>query len=383
MLEIINREEPYAECKGVYSKIAKLKLKGTPPRGLLRVTHPLALNFIEVCTRINPEERPNAEELLEHPFLISTPEFDDEEVSIGNFKKKLSSFSLPLIFHIAHDCVFFPIITGSAPAAVGNSDAETTDSSESPQAMAISLPAPAPRTAGTTDSESSPLLVAADSSLNNITIEDSCDQVVFTDDSTLNEPSAPQISTTQDGSSAYSKSPESNHPSILQCCFGTTSPQSPNQDKDFTHESRNSRLFDISDHGATTSGGESVTVTSAISSGDSVRSRAPSATGVDGNKSINNLSMAGDLDHTIVDLSNSTSLLGASLMANLSQPNSFSFHSTSFDEEGSSTTSRPVEGNASSAVSAVVKQQLPRSASNRLEKELAALHRGEDVREVG
>ncbi len=67
MVEIITREEPYSECKGVYA----------------RVTNPLALQFIQLCIKSNPDERPSADELLRHPFLEKKIEEDDEEVTLG------------------------------------------------------------------------------------------------------------------------------------------------------------------------------------------------------------------------------------------------------------------------------------------------------------
>lgn len=83
LTEIITRSAPYAECKGVYSKIARLKMLGMPPLCLLRVKHPLALQFIHTCLRSDPDERPTADELLRHPFFGMTEEADDEEVILG------------------------------------------------------------------------------------------------------------------------------------------------------------------------------------------------------------------------------------------------------------------------------------------------------------
>lgn len=82
LVEIITRSEAYSECKGVYSKIARLKMMGVPPLCLLRVTHPLALQFIELCLRSDPSERPTADELKRHPFLDKAGDFDDDEVTL-------------------------------------------------------------------------------------------------------------------------------------------------------------------------------------------------------------------------------------------------------------------------------------------------------------
>ena len=79
MIEIITRSQPYAECKGVYSKIAKLKMHGVPPLCLLRITNPLALNFIQLCLQKDPNERPTADELKRHPFLEKTVDDDDDD----------------------------------------------------------------------------------------------------------------------------------------------------------------------------------------------------------------------------------------------------------------------------------------------------------------
>ena len=67
----------------IYSKIAKLKMLGTPPLALLRITHPLALHFIDMCLRSDPNERPTADELRRHPFLEKTADYDDDEVILG------------------------------------------------------------------------------------------------------------------------------------------------------------------------------------------------------------------------------------------------------------------------------------------------------------
>lgn len=84
LVEIITRSEPYSECKGIYSKLANLKIAGAPPLSLHRVTHPLALEFIELCLKSDPAERPSAEDLRRHPFLKSVEQADDEEVTLGS-----------------------------------------------------------------------------------------------------------------------------------------------------------------------------------------------------------------------------------------------------------------------------------------------------------
>lgn len=63
----------------MYSKIAKLKMSGVPPLCLLRISNPLALNFIHLCLRNDPNERPTADELKRHPFLEKTTDDDEDD----------------------------------------------------------------------------------------------------------------------------------------------------------------------------------------------------------------------------------------------------------------------------------------------------------------
>ena len=80
ILEMITHEQPYSECKSP-AEITALASAGTPPRVLDRVEHPMAKLFILAC--IAPlSERPTAAELIDHPFLTSGPD-DDEELIVN------------------------------------------------------------------------------------------------------------------------------------------------------------------------------------------------------------------------------------------------------------------------------------------------------------
>ncbi|CAG8507614.1 4251_t:CDS:2 [Ambispora gerdemannii] len=68
VLELVTKEYPYAECTNqaqIYRKVTT----GIKPQALQKVKDPATLEFIELCLRYNPDERPSAGELLKHEFL--------------------------------------------------------------------------------------------------------------------------------------------------------------------------------------------------------------------------------------------------------------------------------------------------------------------------
>ncbi|CAG8479301.1 3718_t:CDS:2 [Ambispora leptoticha] len=68
ILELVTKEYPYTECTNqaqIYRKVTT----GIKPQALQKVQDPATLEFIELCLRYNPDERPSAGELLKHEFL--------------------------------------------------------------------------------------------------------------------------------------------------------------------------------------------------------------------------------------------------------------------------------------------------------------------------
>ena len=81
LLEMITREKPYMEFKGSYDLIREQAINGTLPLSLEKVTHPFAKQCIIECLQ-PANTRPDAAELLQHPFLQPGPE-DDNELKLG------------------------------------------------------------------------------------------------------------------------------------------------------------------------------------------------------------------------------------------------------------------------------------------------------------
>ena len=69
MLEIATKKYPYYECTN-QAQIYKKVVGGIKPAALEEVTDESVKAFIELCIKFDPKERPSAEELLKHPFLI-------------------------------------------------------------------------------------------------------------------------------------------------------------------------------------------------------------------------------------------------------------------------------------------------------------------------
>lgn len=68
ILEILTKEYPYSECANqaqIYKKVSS----GVKPLGLKRILDDAVRDFISICIQFNPEDRPSAQELLNHPFL--------------------------------------------------------------------------------------------------------------------------------------------------------------------------------------------------------------------------------------------------------------------------------------------------------------------------
>ncbi|CAM9747374.1 unnamed protein product, partial [Phaeothamnion confervicola] len=78
MLEMITKERPYSECANaaqIYKKVTSQVL----PAVLERVHNRRGREFIRICLQFDPDRRPSAAELREHPFLVDQNEEEDNE----------------------------------------------------------------------------------------------------------------------------------------------------------------------------------------------------------------------------------------------------------------------------------------------------------------
>ena len=83
VLEMITREKPYEqECQGDLSRIRRRALAGVLPASIKRIGHSEASAFIKQCLQ-HVDVRPTATQLLDHPFLCSGVD-DDEQILIGS-----------------------------------------------------------------------------------------------------------------------------------------------------------------------------------------------------------------------------------------------------------------------------------------------------------
>ncbi|GFR39677.1 hypothetical protein Agub_g149 [Astrephomene gubernaculifera] len=70
LLELATMEYPYSECKNA-AQIYKKVTQGIHPGGLTKVQNAELREFIELCIQHDPNQRPEARQLLKHPFFES------------------------------------------------------------------------------------------------------------------------------------------------------------------------------------------------------------------------------------------------------------------------------------------------------------------------
>lgn len=68
VIELLTREFPYSECRGIHQICGKVT-NGIMPTQLQRITHPALVDFITLCLTVETESRPTARALLRHPFF--------------------------------------------------------------------------------------------------------------------------------------------------------------------------------------------------------------------------------------------------------------------------------------------------------------------------
>eukprot|EP01083_Nonionella_stella_P071707 192760_1 len=68
VLELITSLIPYSECKGAFQVYQSITA-GKKPESLKKINDPYVRAFVNICLNVNPQQRPSARELLDHPFL--------------------------------------------------------------------------------------------------------------------------------------------------------------------------------------------------------------------------------------------------------------------------------------------------------------------------
>ena len=93
VIEMLARDEmePYKECNNDYIRIQRRVMSGELPDILGRIVNQEAVDFISACLR-PVKERPTAEKLLEHQFLVGIDE-DDSEVELSSSEGRRPSTS--------------------------------------------------------------------------------------------------------------------------------------------------------------------------------------------------------------------------------------------------------------------------------------------------
>ena len=76
LLEMVTRKFPYSECTTA-GQIYKKVISGEPPRSLMRVKDASLRQIIERCVAIDPDTRPNAEELLNDKYWLLQDDGDN------------------------------------------------------------------------------------------------------------------------------------------------------------------------------------------------------------------------------------------------------------------------------------------------------------------
>ncbi|KXZ55201.1 hypothetical protein GPECTOR_3g345 [Gonium pectorale] len=86
LLELATMEYPYSECKNA-AQIYKKVTQGIHPGGLSKVQNQELREFIEVCIQHDPNQRPEARQLLKHPFFESIREAARAHQSCGGMER--------------------------------------------------------------------------------------------------------------------------------------------------------------------------------------------------------------------------------------------------------------------------------------------------------
>jgi hypothetical protein len=134
VLEIVTKEYPYSECSN-QAQIYKKVTSGIRPLALKKVTDLDVKEFIELCIRFDPRERPSASELLDNPFLNSSA------LPMGhNGHNAGAATCLQIDSHRLESPPHQPLVNSvSSPAPEGESSFSTTSEIQHQQLQTPSL----------------------------------------------------------------------------------------------------------------------------------------------------------------------------------------------------------------------------------------------------
>ncbi|PNH04167.1 putative serine/threonine-protein kinase [Tetrabaena socialis] len=92
LLELATMEYPYAECKNA-AQIYKKVTQGILPGGVSKVQNTELREFMELCIQHDPNQRPEARQLLKHPFFESLR----AQLSCGGNEKQQEKLAAALV----------------------------------------------------------------------------------------------------------------------------------------------------------------------------------------------------------------------------------------------------------------------------------------------
>lgn len=138
-LEMITKEVPFSECKGV-GQIYKKITSGAKPEALQRVKNAKAKRIIEVCLNYDPKQRPSADNLVHDPFFRVVIDLEDDDENLTETPSSeiidiQAEFPIPIVSKVLeidslHECMlqnldqFILTTTPTSPDIVGNIEPE-------------------------------------------------------------------------------------------------------------------------------------------------------------------------------------------------------------------------------------------------------------------
>eukprot|EP00798_Chlamydomonas_sp_ICE-L_P030373 gene30373-35379_t len=154
LLELVTLEYPYAECRNP-AQIFKKVTQGIPPAGLEKVVDDEFRTFISMCITHDHESRPEARQLLKHPFFdfVRSAGGANGKVqlnsnnSYGQNLNSVTSHAQPSDTASLSNLVAYPTSTAPAPVALPPDAPQglaVAPTSPTPGGMPLGVPPPSP-----------------------------------------------------------------------------------------------------------------------------------------------------------------------------------------------------------------------------------------------